>query len=91
MGDPFLNYFALGLLIFVVVVLFYGIIATRYPIPNRKVAQSPARRRHSRRRMGESVHVARDLALPLDLGNGLPARTRLGNQPPHGCQRRAYS
>ena len=27
MSDPFLNYFALGLLIFVVVVLFYGIIA----------------------------------------------------------------
>jgi hypothetical protein len=27
MGDPFLNNFALGLLIFVVVVLFYGIIA----------------------------------------------------------------
>ena len=27
MGDPFLNYFALSLLIFVVVVLFYGIIA----------------------------------------------------------------
>ena len=27
MGDPFLNYFALGLLVFVVVVLFYGIIA----------------------------------------------------------------
>jgi hypothetical protein len=27
MGDPFLNYFALGILIFVVVVLFYGIIA----------------------------------------------------------------
>jgi hypothetical protein len=26
-GDPFLNYFALGLLIFVVVVLFYAIIA----------------------------------------------------------------
>ncbi|MFZ1952188.1 MAG: DUF3302 domain-containing protein [Pseudolabrys sp.] len=26
-GDPFLNYFALGLLFFVVVVLFYGIIA----------------------------------------------------------------
>ena len=26
-GDPFLNYFALGVLIFVVVVLFYGIIA----------------------------------------------------------------
>jgi hypothetical protein len=27
MGDPFLNYFALGLLLFVVVVIFYGIIA----------------------------------------------------------------
>lgn len=27
MGDPFLNYFALGLMAFVVVVLFYGIIA----------------------------------------------------------------
>lgn len=27
MGDPFLNYFALGVLIFVVIVLFYGIIA----------------------------------------------------------------
>lgn len=26
-GDPFLNYFALGLLFFVVVVMFYGIIA----------------------------------------------------------------
>ena len=26
-GDPFLNYFALGILIFVVVTLFYGIIA----------------------------------------------------------------
>ena len=26
-GDPFLNYFALFLLLFVVVVLFYGIIA----------------------------------------------------------------
>jgi hypothetical protein len=26
-GDPFLNYFALGLLVFVIVVLFYGIIA----------------------------------------------------------------
>ena len=27
MGDPFLNYFALGILFFVVAVLFYGIIA----------------------------------------------------------------
>jgi len=27
MGNPFLNYFALGLVVFVVVVIFYGIIA----------------------------------------------------------------
>lgn len=33
MGDPFLNYFALGVLLFVVVVLFYGIIAT-HDIPH---------------------------------------------------------
>ncbi len=26
-GDPFLNYFALGLLVFVVIIVFYGIIA----------------------------------------------------------------
>jgi hypothetical protein len=32
-GDPFLNYFALCLLIFVVVVLFYGLIAT-HDIPS---------------------------------------------------------
>jgi Protein of unknown function (DUF3302) len=34
MGDPFLNYFALFLLLFVVVVLFYGIIAI-HDIPYR--------------------------------------------------------
>jgi hypothetical protein len=37
-GDPFLNYFALFLLIFVVVVLFYGIIAI-HDIPH-KIAES---------------------------------------------------
>ena len=34
MDDPFLNYFALGLLFFVVIVLFYGIIAI-HDIPAR--------------------------------------------------------
>ena len=38
MGDPFLNYFALFLLFFVVVVLFYGIIAI-HDIPA-KIAES---------------------------------------------------
>jgi len=37
-GDPFLNYFALFLLVFVVVVLFYGIIAI-HDIPA-KIAES---------------------------------------------------
>jgi hypothetical protein len=37
-GDPFLNYFALALLIFVAVVLFYGVIAIR-DIPY-KIAES---------------------------------------------------
>jgi hypothetical protein len=37
-GDPFLNYFALGLLLFVAVVLFYGIIAI-HDIPYR-IAES---------------------------------------------------
>ena len=34
MGDPFLNYFALFLLLFVVVIIFYGIIAIHY-VPHR--------------------------------------------------------
>jgi hypothetical protein len=78
-GDPFLNYFALFLLIFVVVVLFYGIIAI-HDIPA-KIAES---RHHPpgcdpRRRMGEPVHAARAVAIPLDFGDGLPSGTRLGN------------
>ena len=39
MGDPFLNYFALFLLVFVVVVLFYAIIAI-HDIPY-KITESP--------------------------------------------------
>ena len=37
-GDPFLNYFALGLLIFVVIVIFYGVIAI-HDIPARIAEQ----------------------------------------------------
>jgi len=37
-GDPFLNYFALGLLIFVAIVIFYGIIAI-HDIPARIAEQ----------------------------------------------------
>jgi hypothetical protein len=50
MGDPFLNYFALSLLIFVVVVLFYGIIAI-HDIPY-KIAES---RNHPHQ---DAIHAA---------------------------------
>jgi hypothetical protein len=49
MGDPFLNYFALFLLIFVVVVLFYGIIAIHdIPAKSRSHAIIPTRTRSTR-------------------------------------------
>ena len=50
MGDPFLNYFALFLLFFVVVVLFYGIIAI-HDIPYR-IAKS---RQHPHQ---DAIHAA---------------------------------
>jgi hypothetical protein len=50
MGDPFLNYFALFLLIFVVVVLFYGIIAI-HDIPA-KIAEA---RHHPHQ---DAIHAA---------------------------------
>ncbi|ODT06700.1 MAG: hypothetical protein ABS58_10445 [Mesorhizobium sp. SCN 65-20] len=50
MGDPFLNYFALGVLVFVVVVLFYGIIAI-HDIPA-KIAES---RHHPH---ADAIHAA---------------------------------
>ncbi len=49
-GDPFLNYFALGLLVFVVVVLFYGIIAI-HDIP----ASIAHRRNHPHE---DAIHAA---------------------------------
>jgi hypothetical protein len=49
-GDPFLNYFALGILFFVVVVLFYGIIAI-HDIPHR-IAKS---RNHPHQ---DAIHAA---------------------------------
>src|ERR1700754_934691 len=50
MGDPFLNYFALGLLIFVLITLFYGIIAI-HDIPY-LIAKS---RRHPH---SDAIHAA---------------------------------
>jgi Protein of unknown function (DUF3302) len=50
LGDPFLNYFALGLLIFVVVVIFYGLIAI-HDIPA-KIAEA---RHHPHQ---DAIHAA---------------------------------
>jgi hypothetical protein len=50
MSDPFLNYFALGLLFFVVIVLVYGIIA---------IHDIPARIAHSRHHPhADAIHAA---------------------------------
>jgi len=49
-GDPFLNYFALGLLCFVVAVIFYGIIAI-HDIP----AQIAEKRHHPH---ADAIHAA---------------------------------
>jgi hypothetical protein len=77
MGDPFLNYFALGLLIFVVIVLFYGIIAI-HDIPY-LISKS---RQHPRQDAIDAagwVSLFTLVAVPLDLGDGIPPGTRLGN------------
>ena len=50
LGDPFLNYLALGLLIFVVIVIFYGIIAI-HDIP----AQIAEKRHHPH---ADAIHAA---------------------------------
>jgi Protein of unknown function (DUF3302) len=50
LGDPFLNYFALGLLIFAVIVVFYGIIAI-HDIPA-KIAEA---RHHPHQ---DAIHAA---------------------------------
>ena len=75
MGDPFLNYFALFLLIFMVVVHHRD---PRHRGEDRGVTPSSPPGRDPRRRMGEPVHAARAVAVSLDLGGGAPPGTRLG-------------
>src|SRR6516164_6421633 len=50
----------------------------RHPGEDRGVTPSSPPGRDPRRRMGEPVHAARAVAVSLDLGDGLPPRTRLG-------------
>ena len=76
--DTFLNYFALGLLIFVVITLFYGIIAI-HDVPYEIAKTRPsASRCNSCCRLGEPIYPARALAVSVDLGDAVPARSRLG-------------
>src|SRR5215831_1422235 len=51
----------------------------RHPGKDRGVAPSSPPGRHPRRRMGEPVHATRAVAVSLDLGDGVPPRTRLGD------------
>ena len=55
-GDPFLNYLALGVLVFVVVVLFYGIIA---------IHDIPAEIAHSRNSPHEDADACRRMGQPV--------------------------
>src|SRR5262245_63036654 len=51
----------------------------RHSGEDRGVTPSSPPGRNPRRRMGEPVHTARAVAVSLDLGDGLPPRTRLGD------------
>lgn len=66
----FLNYFALGVLIFVFLVLFYGIIAIHdIPYNMAKKRNHP----HADAIHTAPVHSSCYLAVPVDLGHALPA------------------
>ncbi len=77
--DTFLNYFALGLLIFVVITLFYVIIAI-HDVPYEIAKKRNHPHQDAIHAAGWvslfTLHVA--LAVPLDLGDVVPSRARLG-------------
>lgn len=76
----FLNYFALGVLIFVFLVIFYGIIAIHdIPYLIAKKAQPSPCRRYSYGGLGEPVYSACYLAVPVDLGDALSTGARVGH------------
>ena len=65
----FLNYFALGVLIFVFLVIFYGIIVIHdIPYLIAKKRNHP----HSCRRMGQSFYSPCHLAVFMDMGHAVP-------------------
>src|SRR5882762_8303990 len=65
----FLSYFALAILVFVVLTLAYGMIAI-HDIPyHMALKRNHPRRCHSRGWVDQSLYAARDLAVSLDLGH----------------------
>ncbi len=79
----FLDYFALGVLIFVFLVIFYGIIILHdIPYLIAKKTQPSSCRCHSCCRLGEFVYAACYLALFVDLGHALPPGAGMGNAKP---------
>lgn len=75
----FLNYFALGVLIAVFLILFYGIIIIHdipYLLAKTSASSSGC---DPCGRLGEPVYPACDLAAVMDLGNAVSPRARVGN------------
>lgn len=70
----FLNYFALGVLIFVFLVIFlWDYHYSRYSLFDRQKTQPPSFRCYSCRRMGQSFYSPRHMAVFMDLGHVVPA------------------
>jgi hypothetical protein len=77
----FLDYFALGVLVAVFLILFYGVIII-HDIPYllaKKTATSPSGC-HSRGRLGQPVYPACYLATAVDLGDVISARAGMGHE-----------
>lgn len=70
----FLNYFALGVLIFVFLVIFlWDYHYSRYSLFDCQKTQPPPFRCYSCRRMGQSFYAPRHLAVFMDMGLAVPA------------------
>jgi hypothetical protein len=79
-GDPFLNYIALGLLIFVVVVIFYGIIAI-HDIPAMLFVNTGRRDHELGAAFQQNSLQRRQIQWPVSARSGLE---RSGNTKPEG-------
>lgn len=76
----FLNYFALGVLVVVFLVIFYGVIIIHdIPYEIAKKRNHPSCRCHPCRGVGQSFYLACYMAILMDMGNALSSGTRVGN------------